>query len=230
MDIEKKIKTHTEEVMSGKVRCRYKQCPWCHVLTQDFRVREVRERIFLVVLEELVRRFESYVVRWMCGLCKKRFTGVPEFALPYKRHVKPTILPLAEEYLEGPGATYQGVVGLMGYPAPEPKPRKSLSREEQEAQDQTVYSGLAPSTLWHWVTSLGEMEKTCRSARERIRRKDPSVGVDVEVAGVAARKYKSERRRRLLERAQSLLRTSREHERLFGIDLLPKFAMPGLRA
>jgi hypothetical protein len=221
VDIAEQIKAHDEMVHRGEARCRSKQCPLCHKIPEGFKLREVRTRIFLAVIEALVTRFESYALRWMCGLCKKRFTELPEFAIPNKRHVKATVSSLSEEYLEKDEETYEKVVGGIGYP-----PENREDGADAEGRE-TRYPSLAPSAVWHWLTWLGEMTEAARQGKDRIMQKDPSLRVSLEDVAVCTRKYRSERRRKVLERAKSFLRANQEHERLFGVDMLPEFAAPG---
>ena len=223
MDIAEQIKSYDGNVHRGEVQCRKEQCPLCQGIPEEFKLRELRPRIFLALIEELITRFESYALRWMCTLCKGRFTELPEFAIPYKRHVEPTVVSLAEEYLENDEATYEDVVGCIGYP---PENKKS---SEDAGEERTRYPQLASSTLWHWLTWLGGLTEAASEGKDRIMQKDPSLSVRLEALAIPAGKYISQERPGVLERAKSFLRANKEHRRLFGVGMLPEFEKRGHR-
>jgi len=88
--------------------------------------------------------------------------------------------------------------------------------------------GLAPSTVWRWLSLLGEMRGTLRTATKLIRGKEPDFLVHREACTVPARKYRSHRRRDTLLQAMRLLLVDRVCAKLFGKGIFPRYEMiPG---
>jgi transposase len=80
MDLEKEVKTHTQRVEAGE-RVRYVQaCPGCGAAKEEFfRVHDCRRRKFRVVVERYIHVAVSWILRWRCLRCGKRFTDYPPF-------------------------------------------------------------------------------------------------------------------------------------------------------
>ena len=74
MDIEEEVKSHTRRVEAGEP-VRYGACPDCGAVDQqDFRLHDCRRRKFRLVLGGWIQVALSWILRWRCLRCGKRFT------------------------------------------------------------------------------------------------------------------------------------------------------------
>ena len=81
MDFEQEVKTHTRRVEAGK-RVRYaKACPGCGAVEGPFRLHDRRRRKFRLVIGRCIHVALSWILRWRCLRCGKRFTDYPPFRL-----------------------------------------------------------------------------------------------------------------------------------------------------
>jgi hypothetical protein len=82
MDFEEEVKTHTRRVEAGE-RVRYGQaCPRCGAAEKEsFRWHDCRRRRFRLVVERYIQVAVSWILRWRCLRCGKRFTDYPPFRL-----------------------------------------------------------------------------------------------------------------------------------------------------
>lgn len=82
MDVQEEVKTHTRRVKAGE-RVRYAQaCPHCGAAEDEgFRLHDCRERKFRLVLGRCILLAISWILRWRCLRCGKRFTDYPPFRL-----------------------------------------------------------------------------------------------------------------------------------------------------
>jgi hypothetical protein len=85
-------------------------------------------------------------------------------------------------------------------------------------------SGLAPSTVWRWLSWLGGMPGTLRAVWDLIRQKEPDATLHRQSWAVSLRKYRSPRRRDVLLEAMRLLAADRVCEGLFGEGIFPRYA------
>jgi hypothetical protein len=85
-------------------------------------------------------------------------------------------------------------------------------------------SGLAPSTVWRWLSWLGEMTGTLRAALGLIREKKPNSTLHRQPWVVAPGKYRSLKRQQTLQQARQLRAADRVCERLFGEGIFPRYA------
>jgi len=85
--------------------------------------------------------------------------------------------------------------------------------------------GLAPSTVWRWLSWLGGMPGTLRAAWGLIRQKEPNSTLHRQPWAVPAWKYRSEKRRDTLQQAMQLLAADRVCEKLFGEGIFPRYAI-----
>ena len=84
--------------------------------------------------------------------------------------------------------------------------------------------GLAPSTLWRWLSWLGGMPKALRAAWGLIRQKEPQSTLHRQSWTVPPGKYRSQHRQATLEQAMQLLAADRVCEGLFGGGIFPRYA------
>jgi transposase-like protein len=80
MDWEQEVKTHTDRVEAGKLLRYSKQCPCC-ASKEEFRLHDRRRRTFRLVNGRLILVLFSWILRWRCAACGKRFTDYPPFRL-----------------------------------------------------------------------------------------------------------------------------------------------------
>ena len=145
--------------------------------------------------------------RWRCpgscdgGACAAA-SGSPTtrpFALPRKRFVQPPVLEKAGEYL-GTEQSYRKTVEDKGMPIMYDDRKPTKERQPQ---------GLAPSTVWRWLSWLGGMPGTLRAAWDLIRQKEPNSTLHRQPWAVSPAKYRSEKRRDTLVEAMQVLAVDR---------------------
>ena len=208
------IKAYKEAVLAGEVKCTSVECPVCEGVPDEFKAHERRRRWFYVIVEAFVERLVSLLIRWKCPLCGKTFIQYPPFALPYKRYVRQAVEALAEKYVCEESCTYRDVVkvrgGAIGY---------ALPHDDEIDERQFV-----PSTVWRWLSFLGEMKETLRKAHGLIKAKAPSSVLFRRTAAITSRKYRTIRRENTLRGALRLMYAGQEYRRLFGRSIFPELA------
>ena len=157
----------------------------------------------------------SWILRWRCLLCGKRFTDYPFFALPRKRFTKRPVLEKANEYL-GTDHSYRKTVEDGGMPI-------MYDNRIRTKKKQPV--GLAPSTVWRWLSWLGQMPGTLRATLNLIRQREPNSTLHRQPWVIPPRKYRSVKRREVLEQAMQLLVADRVCEKLLGEGIFPRYAI-----
>jgi hypothetical protein len=165
------------------------------------------------------------------GTCKSRLHGfcggdafvvasgspiTRPFALPRKRFTKKPVLERANAYLATDQA-YSKVVEHEGMPI--------MYDDRTEARGKKLV-GLAPSTVWRWLSLLGEMRHGVHAAIRRIREKQRDFLLNGELCLVSSGKYRSRRRRDILHQAKRVFMVDRACARLFGKGIFPRYEMP----
>ena len=211
-DLIKTIIAYGERATGKTISCELDRCPCCHGRPVRFKRHGVRLRVFLVFASEVIRRVWSYLTRWKCPLCRRTFTLYPGFALPFKRYVLPFIFARCTAYVEDVVRTYRDGVNEAGSP---------ISHEDADGGME-----LWPSTLWRWVARLGRFPVTVRQALNLIKQKDPSTDVFRALGRLRIRagKFRSEARKRLLQRGRELVTVDQESARLFTASVFPDLA------
>ena len=212
MSIIEKIRAHEQEVSSGKVPDDLRHCPRCKEKPQSFKLHDVKSRLFLVIIEGFVHSIRSFLGRWKCALCGYCFTYYPDFALPYKRYVKDTIVQLSRDYGEDDEASYRKGVQNKGSP---------IGYKGVDKIDERHFVG---SPLWRWLRSIGSLEESLRSGLNLIRQKSPSSGIFRNIRPVAPHKYRSDKRKKLPGRCVRFFFVEDEFKALFGCSIFPKYA------
>ena len=213
MTILEKIKAHTQAVLSNQVPDDLTICPRCHQNPPLFKLHDVRQRNFRVIIENLVHLLQGLLARWKCTLCGHCFTWYPDFAIAYKRYVKDSIVKLTRKYVEDDKMTYNQAVqhqsSLIAY-----------------ATDKGIQEpSLAGSTVHRWLSWIGgTLKAPLTRALELIRQKDPSCNLFRQVHPIAAQKYRSQKRRSILDSAIRLLTAEGVYNSLFGQSIFPRFA------
>ena len=124
------------------------------------------------------------------------------------------MLEKAGEYL-GTDHSYRKTVEHKGMP---------IMYDDRSEAGLEKASGLAPSTVWRWLSWLGGMPNTLRAAWGLIRQKEPNSTLHRQPWALSPKKYRSERRQHTLQEAMKLLAADRVGEELFGAGIFPRYA------
>jgi len=133
--------------------------------------------------------------------------------LPHKRYVLQTIDQKCGVFLGEP-IGYRQAVEAQGRPTVYDQPPRGGESS----------AALAASTLWRWLSWLGGLEKTSREAFRVIREANPCASLHREAWAIGPKKYRSESRKRSLEKALELLVTEKTFRRQFDRSIFPHFA------
>ena len=132
-------------------------CPRCRVESEFFKIHAYRERRFFIIIEMLIKAAYCSLVRFKCPGCGKTFTNYPDFASPHKHYTRPSITGFSASYLNSEDITYRQALmvdgSVPGYPQ----------------NDAT----LAPSTIHRWITTLGRLTQTSRTALILLLQENP---------------------------------------------------------
>jgi hypothetical protein len=134
--------------------------------------------------------------------------------LPRKRFVQEAVVGKAQEYL-GTDHSYRKTAEEEGTP---------LVYDDRQASDEQLPVGLAPSTVWRWLSWLGGMTDALHAGWELIRQKEPNAALHREPWAVSPGKYRLERRRGTLQQALQVLAVDRVCAGLFGAGIFPRYA------
>jgi hypothetical protein len=134
--------------------------------------------------------------------------------LPGKRFVKGPVLEKSSEYL-GTDQSYPKTVQHEGRP---------IVYDDRTAKGKRLPWGLAPSTVWRWLSWLGGMPGTLRAAWGLIRQHEPNSTLHREAWAVSPVKYRSERRRETLVAAMQVVAVDCVCGRIFGTGIFPRYA------
>jgi len=207
------INSFTQAVVRGEVPCDVQSCLRCGGHPDFFRIHERRKRTFLVILDRLVHKILSFLLRWKCPLCKKTFTTYPSFALPRKRYVRQEILRFSERYVTEDRTSYRKAATEGGLAV--------FYHGEEGKIDERQF---AHTTLHRWFPFLGSLKRTAREALQLIREKTPGSGIFRKILPVPPWKYRSEERHEILIESRRLLQVESEFRILFENSLFPRFA------
>lgn len=213
MVIEGEVNAHTEAIYKGKISCHHKACPKCDGSPGSFKLHERKPRFFLFIVDRLVRKTLSFLLRWKCPLCNQTFTQYPDFALPFKRYVKEEVLERSRRYVEEEKVSYKSGVEVQG---------RAIFYEGQE--ERIDDRSLSPSTLWRWVGFAGAMKRTLQKCLQLIRQKAPGCGIFREPLPLPPHKYRSRPRKHILQTCLRLFRAEEQFQILFGASIFLHFA------
>jgi hypothetical protein len=135
--------------------------------------------------------------------------------LPCKRYVKQPVLEKTSEYL-GTNHSCAKTIKHQGMP---------IMYDDRTPAGLEKARGLAPSTVWRWLSWLGGMPHTLRAAWDLIRQKEPNSTLHRQSWVVPHGKYRSEERRDTLQQAMQLFAIDRVCEELFGVGIFPRYAI-----
>lgn len=141
---------------------------------------------------------------------------LPSFALPYKRFVTGVVCERPRVFL-GSTQSYRQTVRWRG--------RELVYDDRQEEALGRQGAALAHSTVWRWLSWLGDgLRGTFREVARLIHAQDPRSRLHREAWCVSPLKYRSQPRRRTLQRALRGLVLCPIFERLFGKAVFPCLA------
>ena len=147
---------------------------------------------------------------------RKAVHRLPSFALPHKRFVSEVVRDKSKQFLE-PGCSYRDTVRCEG---------QSLVYDDRQ-QEPLAERGaaLAHSTVWRWLSWLGDgLTTTLQAARQLFRDGAPSHTLHRESWAVSPYKYRSDARGQTLRRALELTVVAKLFPQLFGKAIFPDFA------
>ena len=205
------IKAHQQRVEKDKITAdNLPPCPRCHVDSAFFKIHAYRERRFLVIIEMLIKAAYCSLVRFKCPGCGKTFTDYPYFAIPHKHYTQPSITGFSASYVESDDITYQKSVmvdgSVPGYPQAD--------------------ATLAPSTVHRWITTLGQLNQTCRRALVLLLQENPALSICRDLARliIPERKYKTKQRKIHLIRCWQLVIIEAFFQSVFKSSIFTKLA------
>ncbi len=138
------------------------------------------------------------------------------FALPCKRFTKAPILEKANRYLKS-DETYDEIIKHDGMP---------IMYDDRGTTATRQPVGLASSTVWRWLSWLGEMHYKLHVGIGQIRKQISSdLKMPSEVLITSTRRCRTQLRRDTLNSAAELLAINGVYEKLFGKEFFPRFAM-----
>jgi hypothetical protein len=205
------IKAYQKEVEKDKITPHnLPPCSRCSVDSSCFKVHSYRERRFLIIVEMLIKAAFCSLVRFRCPGCGKTFTFYPDFAVPHKHYTRHSLMGFAANYLDSDDMTYQQAVmvdnSAPGYPQTE--------------------STLAPSTIHRWITTLGRLTNTRRTALLLLLEENPisSICRDLARIMIPQRKFKTNHRRKQLIGCRQLLMIEAIFKATFNASIFTKLA------
>ena len=186
-------------------------CTRCSVDSSFFKIHAYRERRFLIIIEMLVKAAYCSLVRFKCPGCGKTFTNYPDFAIPHKHYTQPSITGFCARYLNTEDITYRQALmvddSVPGYPQ----------------NDATM----APSTIHRWITTLGRLTHTCRTALILLLQQNPVLSICRNLARIIIprRKYKTKQRKKQLTNCRQLIIIEAFFQATFKTSIFTKLAI-----
>jgi hypothetical protein len=222
------IQRYTESVENGTFSCKLNVCPCCGGHPEGFTRHDCRRRIFLVILERLIKKIFSLLTRWKCPLCGHPFTFYPPFALPHKRYVRQTVLEMGSRYVKEDRMTDRKP-GARHPPEDPMTYRKAVTEDRMPVFHETTGETpgeesvpvLAHSTLHRWLTSISKLHHTLFEALRLIKEKAPTSEIFRDILPIHPLKYRSDGRRMQLQICQRLFQAAEEYSRLFATSVFP---------
>ena len=206
------IKAYQDKVEKDKITPHnLPPCPRCRVDSSFFKIHAYRERRLLIIIEMLIKAAYCSLVRFKCPGCGKTFTHYPDFAIPHKHYSRPSITGFSASYLNSKHITYWQAVmvdgSVPGYPQ----------------NDAT----LAPSTIHRWITTLGRLTQTCRTALILLLQENPLSSICRHLARIIIpqRKYKTHQRKKKLINCQQLIIVEAFFQATFKTSIFTKLAI-----
>ena len=170
------------------------RCPCCQSEQVTFKQHDSRTRELRYCVTFWVNTFLLTLFRWKCSVCNATFTVYPEFLLPYKRFITPSMLLLCRDYLSTGKATYRQTVRPGG---------------SQFAYKNNNNQELSHVSLWNWFKGLSVFNQYAHKAVKLLFKAVPDNSIHREFIPINPHKYQSESRRHCLEKVEFILRVIR---------------------
>ena len=193
-----RTKVHIEK---GSARPPATQCGKCG--GRIFNRHQKRLRWFLVVVAQIVRPIHCWLHRWRCVTCGTTFTHLPALCVPFKRYLRGELETRAQTYVETDPMSYRRVVkdGASAVVYDDPIADGASTEAEKEAE---AVRALAPSTPHRWIGAIGACREQWQPAVRLARQLQQEARLGPSM--IAAAKYRSQARKRVLETCGLLLR------------------------
>jgi hypothetical protein len=185
-------------------------CAACNTDSSFFKLHGYRERQFLNIINMMVTIVFCTLVRFRCPGCGKTFTFYPDFAIPYKRYTRQSIVEFSSNYTEHDEMTYRKAI-MMDHEVP--------GYEDKERT-------LSHSTLYRWITTLGGYFTTCQKAMNLLFQEKAELSLHRELAQltVSERKFRSEKQRECLVNVRKFIRIEACFQSVFGVSVFTSLA------
>ena len=207
----KEIKAYQEKVEKDKITPHnLPPCSRCSLDSSFFKIHAYRERRFLIIVEMLIKAAFCSLIRFRCPGCGKSLTFYPDFAIPHKHYTRQSVMGFSANYLESDDMTYQQAMmvdnSAPGYPQ--------------------TGSTLAPSTIHRWITTLGRLTNTCRTALLLLLQGNPLSSICRNLARIIIpqRKFKTHHRKKHLIGCRQLLMIEAIFKATFTSSIFTKLA------
>ena len=216
------IRQHEDDLRHHRIRPRLSQCPRCHHVVERglwCRRHQLRSRVFLVQVADLIHRIESLLSRWRCMYCRQTFTWHPAFAVPHKRYVLTQMVSRCRDYVDNERVSYRQAASHEGRLLFHVQSNPAITAHSRCARRCRVgLTTLAHTTVYRWVTTLGSWRNALRHAWRLIQQKAPSTSLVGDLASlrIAPRKYRTDERRRVLLNCASWCLTEAVYGQIFG--------------
>ena len=92
---------------------------------------------------------------------------------------------------------------------------------DQGKIDERYFEG---STVWRWLSFIGSLRHTLNNALNLIRQKSPASSIFRQIYPIHPKKYRSDKRKNILQRSMRLFYAEDEFQRLFKISIFPDLA------
>jgi len=177
-------------------------CPVCQVCSEYFKGHAYRERQFLIIENTFTEKVFCSLVRFACTGCNKTFTFYPDFAIPNKHYTLPTIMRFSANYVENDDISYE---------------KATMIDHQTPGYPDTDSTSLAGSTIYRWISTLGQFARTSRNALSLIMQENPSSNICRSLAQIVIprRKYRSESRKKLLLNCRQLIMIEKLFQDIF---------------
>ena len=202
------IEAHTQIIQSGKFNPPKSCCPKCSEQPESYKLHERKVRNLYYIVCDVVYSIFTLLARWKCPVCHKTFTEYPPFIIPHKRYILIDILRLTSDYLENDKQTYRGTTNFNNIP---------IHHEDRfEVPDEPDDCYISPSTPFRWIGFLGSLKELIENALNLIKQKNPDNLIYREIFPVSPRKYRSSKRKTILENARRLLNIDKIYKSIFN--------------
>ena len=222
------IAAHTHAVERGETSCTVERCPTCGRRPAAFKYHATRKRTFRVIVDRMIQTVVSALTRWRCPACRKTFTLYSDFALPHKRYVRQDVFRLSDRYVTEDDLSSRKAVQVNDMPVyydagvggRQAVDNRATVGDSQAIDDRVLW----PSTLHRWIGWVGGLRRTLREAFQLIRARSATCDVYRDLVALAPWKYRSEKRKAVLQACGRLFRTDEAYRNLFRTSIFPHLA------